>query len=65
MKNYQAILSTIGFGWVFWAIVWGPLPTMIPFAGPDNELGVAVMAGTISVLSLFGIDYRKLFNGLN
>jgi hypothetical protein len=64
MKNYQAILMCVISGWVFWAITYGPLPTMIPFAGPENELGCAVIAGTMCILSLFGIDWKKLIAGL-
>jgi len=65
MKNYQVILTSIVSGGVFWGILWGPLPQMLPFAGPDNELGCAVIAGTMSILSLFGIDYKKLIKGFN
>ena len=65
MKNYQVILMSIISGGVFWGITYGPLPKMLPFAGPDNELGCAVIAGTICILSLFGIDYKKLINGFN
>jgi hypothetical protein len=38
---------------------------MLPFAGPENELGCAVIAGSMSILSLFGIDYKKLIKGFN
>ena len=65
MKNYQVILISIISGGVFWGITYGPLPKMLPFAGPDNELGCAVIAGTMCILSLFGIDYKKLINGFN
>jgi hypothetical protein len=65
MKNYQVILMSIVSGGVFWGITYGPLPTMLPFAGPENELGCAVIAGTMCILSLFGIDYKKLINGFN
>ena len=65
MKNYQVILSVIVWGWIFWGITYGPLPTMLPFAGPENELGCAVIAGTLCILSLFGIDYKKLIKGFN
>jgi hypothetical protein len=65
MKNYQILLTSIISGWVFWAIVWGPLPTMIYFAGPENELGCAVIAGTMCILSLIGLDWKGFINYLN
>ena len=65
MKNYQIIFTSIISGWVFWGITYGPIPNWIHFAGPENELGCAVIAGTICVLSLFGIDYNKLLKGLS
>jgi hypothetical protein len=64
MKNYQAILMCVISGWVFWGITYGPLPTILPFAGPENELGCAVIAGTMCILSFFGIDWKKLIAGL-
>lgn len=64
MKNYQAILSSVFFGWVFWGITYGPIPNWIHFAGPENELGCSVIALTMSLLSVMGIDWKKLVNGL-
>ena len=64
MKNYQAILSAVFFGWVFWGITYGNIPNWIHFAGPENELGCAVIALTMSILSVMGIDWKKLVNGL-
>jgi hypothetical protein len=65
MKNYQIILTALLSGGVFWGIIYGPLPDILPFAGPENELGCAVIAGTMCVLSLYGIDWKKLMGGLN
>lgn len=65
MKNYQIILTSAISGWVFWGITFGPIPNWIHFAGPENELGCAVIAGTMSILSFFCIDWKGFVQYLN
>jgi hypothetical protein len=48
----------------YW-ILNGTAQKYVYFAGELNELGCAVIALTMGTLSLFGIDYKKLLNGLN
>lgn len=65
MKNYQIILTAIiSFG-VAYSIMAGIAQQYVYFAGPLNELGCTVIALTMGTLCVFGIDYKKLLNGLN
>ncbi len=63
MKNYQIILMSV----ISFAVAYGILNGSIPhryFAGELNELGCAVIALSMGVLSLFGIDWKGLINWL-
>jgi len=65
MKNYQIILTAIlSFG-VAISILNGTAQQYAPFAGVENELGCAVIALTMGVLSLYAIDWKGLFSYLN
>ena len=61
MKNYQAMLSAIGFGWLFWAIVWGYLPERVPSTTPESELLSSAMAGVMCLTSLYIINWKTVF----
>jgi uncharacterized membrane protein required for colicin V production len=65
MKNYQIILTSIASFMVAYWILNGTAQQYVHFAGPLNELGCAVIALTMGTLSLFGIDYKKIFKALN
>jgi hypothetical protein len=64
MKNWQLILTSLISGLIGWGILCGPLPYILPFAGPENELGCAVISLTMCVLSIWAVDYKKLWTGL-
>ena len=64
MKNYQAILIAVCSFYIFYGIMTGTIQNYIHFAGPLNEMAVAVMAGTMGLLGVIGIDYKKLLNAL-
>ena len=64
MKNYQAILTAVCSFYVFFGIMDGTIQKYIYFAGPLNEVGCAVIAGTMGVCGLIAIDYRKLLQSL-
>ena len=65
MKNYQILLtSAVSFLIAYW-IMNGTAQKYVYFAGELNELGCCVIALTMGFLSLFAVDYKKLFNGLN
>ena len=64
MKNYQAILTAVCSFYVFFSIMDGTLQKHIYFAGPLNEMGCAVIAASLGVLGIIGIDFKKLLNGL-
>ena len=51
MKNYQIILTAILSFSVAYFILNGTAAQYVPFAGPENELGCAVIALTMGVLS--------------
>lgn len=64
MKNYQIILtSVVSFG-VGVSILNGTAQKYIHFAGELNELGCAVIALTMGMLSTFAIDWKGLYNWL-
>jgi hypothetical protein len=64
MKNYQIILtSVVSFG-VGVSILNGTAQQYIHFAGELNELGCAVIALTMGMLSTFAIDWKGFFNWL-
>jgi hypothetical protein len=65
MKNYQIILTAFASFGVAFAILNGTAQQYIPFAGPLNELGCAVIALTMGVLSTYCIDWKGFFNYLN
>lgn len=60
MKNYQSILVVICSFYVFY----GVLNNTIHFEDVLNEIFVAAIAGTMGLLGLIGIDYKKLINAL-
>jgi len=64
MKNYQAILTAVCSFYIFFGIMDGTIQNYIHFAGPLNEMGCAVIAATMGVLGVIGIDFKKLLNGL-
>jgi len=64
MKNYQIILTAIVSFGVAYAILFGYIPSRY-FAGELNELGCAVIALTMGLLSTFAIDWKGFFNYLN
>ena len=65
MKNYQIILTAIlSFG-VGITILNGTAQQYVYFAGELNELGCAVIALTMGVLSLYAFDWKGLLNYLN
>ena len=65
MKNWQIILtSLISFTIAYW-IMNGTAQKYVYFAGELNELGCTVIALTMGILSLFAIDYKKIFKALN
>ena len=65
MKNYQILLvSILSFG-VAYSIMAGIAQQYVYFAGPDNEMGCFVISGSMGILSLMSVDYKKLIKGLN
>lgn len=65
MKNYQILLTAIiSFG-VAITILNGTAQQYVPFAGIENEIGCAVIALTMGVLSLVGLDWKSFINLLN
>ena len=64
MKNYQAILMTVGGIGLSVTTMMGELQKVIPFAGVANEIGFAFIGMMLGVLGIMAIDYRKLIKGL-
>jgi hypothetical protein len=65
MKNYQILLTAIiSFGVAF-SILNGTAQEYVYFAGPENELGCAVIALTMGTLCIFGLDWKGLLTYLN
>ena len=63
MKNYQIVLTSV----ISFAVAYGILSGSVPshyFAGELNELGCAVIALSMGMLSLFGVDWKGFFNWL-
>ena len=58
MKNYQIILTAIGSFLVGVSILNGTAQQYVHFAGPENELGCAVIALTMGTLCIFGLDWK-------
>ena len=65
MKNYQVLLTSIGSLFVSITILNGTAGELVHFAGPENELGCAVIALTMGTLSLFGLDWKGFIKYLN
>ena len=65
MKNYQIILTSFVSFFVAVTILDGTAAKYIPFAGPENELGCAVIALTMGCLSFFSIDWKSFVHFLN
>ena len=64
MKNYQILLTAIGSFFVGVSILNGTAQQYVHFAGPENELGCAVIALTMGTLCIFGLDWKGFFNYL-
>lgn len=58
MKNYQIILTAIVSFGVAISILNGTAVQYVPFAGIENEIGCAVIALTMGVLSLYALDWK-------
>lgn len=65
MKNYQAILIVICSYLIAYWIMNGTAQQYVHFAGELNEIGCTVIALTMGTLTLFGIDYKKIWKALN
>jgi hypothetical protein len=65
MKNYQIILTAFASFFVAINILNGTAQQYVHFAGELNELGCAVIALTMGVLSTYCIDWKSFFNFLN
>ena len=65
MKNYQILLTAIGSFFVGVSILNGTAQQYVHFAGPENELGCAVIALTIWTLCSFGLDWNGLVSYLH
>jgi hypothetical protein len=65
MKNYQILLTAIGSFFVGVTILNGTAQQYVHFAGPENELGCAVIALTMGTLCIFGLDWKGLVSYLN
>jgi uncharacterized membrane protein required for colicin V production len=65
MKNYQVLLTSILSFFVGITILNGTAQQWVHFAGPENELGCAVISLTMGTLSLFGLDWKGLIQYLN
>jgi uncharacterized membrane protein required for colicin V production len=64
MKNYQILLTAIGSFFVGVSILNGTAQQYVHFAGPENELGCAIIALTMGTLCIFGLDWKGFFNYL-
>lgn len=64
MKNYQIILTSVLSTAVGVSILNGTAQQYVHFAGELNELGCAVIALTMGLLSTFAIDWKGLINWL-
>jgi hypothetical protein len=65
MKNYQIILTAIISFVVAYYILNGTAAQYVPFAGPLNELGCAVIALTMGCMATFAIDWKSFIQFLN
>lgn len=64
MNNLKILLISGTSFYVAYLIMIGELQKHITFAGPDNEMGCFVIAGSMGLLSLFGLDYKGLYKWL-
>jgi hypothetical protein len=65
MKNYQIILTSVLSFFVAITILNGTAQQYVHFAGELNELGCAVIALTMGVLSLYALDWKEFLTYLN
>lgn len=65
MKNYQIILTAVVSYFVAFTILNGTAQQYVHFAGELNELGCAVIALTMGVLSTYAIDWKSFIHFLN
>jgi len=64
MKNYQIILTSVLSFFVAITILNGTAQQYVHFAGELNEIGCAVIALTMGVLSLYALDWKGFFQYL-
>ena len=64
MKNYQAILIVLISYGIAIGILNGTIQNYVHFAGELNEMFTFILAFTMGTISLFAIDYKKIFKAL-
>jgi hypothetical protein len=60
MKNGTILLTSIVSFGVAYSIMMGTAQKYVHFAGELNELGCTVIALTMGIISLYGLDWKGL-----
>lgn len=64
MKNYQIILTTLFSFFVSYTVLFGIAQEYVHFQSELNEIGVFMLSSTMGVITIFGLDWKGLFNWL-
>jgi len=60
MKNGTALFTSIVSLFIAYSILMGWAQEVVHFAGPLNEMGCMVIAGTMGIMCLFALDWKGL-----
>jgi len=64
MKNYQLILLCVASFGSMYLISAGVAQKYVYFADVENEMFTAAICGMMGIMSLTGIDYKKIIKAL-
>ncbi len=64
MKNYQIVLTTFVSFFIAYSVLVGIAQQYVHFAGSLNEMAVFILASTMGFMSLFGWNWKGLWNWL-
>ena len=64
MKNYQIVLTTIVSFLISYSVLNGTAQEYVHFAGELNEMFVFILSSTMGMISLFGWNWKGLWNWL-
>ena len=64
MNNLKFMVTSIVSFFIAYSVLTGSAQEVVHFAGPLNEMFVFILASTMGIMCLFGLDWRGFFQWL-